>query len=366
MPKRILSAALFLLLVGFCTAAQNPSLLPSRFAGWKQIEHQSGSDAAAADPANASLLKEYGLRDFEDATYRQDERTLKLRAARFADGTGSFGAFSFYAQPQMEKIDIGDRGVALADHVLFLRANIMVDAVFQPATAMSAAELRELAAELPVVSGADAALPEALDYLPQADLVADSVHYVVGPVGLAAIGSPVPANVANFERSAELVSGEYREPGSDALLTVISFPTPQIALQQQQALAALYPAAVRDKTALQGTVAAQAGNGSEIAFRRSGPLLIYVSGAASANDARSLAQRVNYNAVVTWSQPPPTTVNGVIRVVVYSLVFALMLIAGYLLMVIFLGGGYVAIKKFFPGVKLPAHDNELIKLNLKD
>ena len=72
-------------------ALSSPPILPKRFAGWQMDGAADVSkDAAAADPTNAALLNEYGLTDFEAATYKSDDgRTLKLRAARFADASGA-------------------------------------------------------------------------------------------------------------------------------------------------------------------------------------------------------------------------------------------------------------------------------------
>ena len=51
------------------TESPAPPILPKQFAGW-QIEGaaQASKDAAAADPTNAALLKEYGFTDCEVAT----------------------------------------------------------------------------------------------------------------------------------------------------------------------------------------------------------------------------------------------------------------------------------------------------------
>ena len=98
---------------------------------------------------NAALLKEYGLTDFESATYtRDDGHKLNLKAARFADASGAYGAFTYYKMPQMLTEKIRDEGASLNERVLFFRGNVLVDAVFEKLSAMSAAELRELAADV--------------------------------------------------------------------------------------------------------------------------------------------------------------------------------------------------------------------------
>ena len=95
---------------GFCgesaaaqTSVQAPPILPQEFGGWEmQGSAQTSTDPAAADPTNAAVLKEYRFTDFASATYtRDDGRTLKIRAARFADASGAFGAYTFYLQPEM-------------------------------------------------------------------------------------------------------------------------------------------------------------------------------------------------------------------------------------------------------------------------
>jgi hypothetical protein len=228
---------------------------------------------------------------------------------------------------------------------------------------MSAAELRELAQQLPIVHGGAAALPEVVSYLPTQSLVPNSVRYVVGPVGLADIGSPVPAQIADFSRSAEIATAEYKPRWGTATLAVISYPTPQIAVQAERGLVQFV---AMPNAQLEGTMVVPSSKGGEIAFRRSGPLLIYVSGADTEGEARALAESVNYSASVTWNQPPQVTANGVVKLVVYSLVLALMLIAIFVVLMIFFGGSYFALTRFFPRLKLPAQDRDLIKLNLKE
>ena len=145
-----------------------PPILPKQFAGWQiQGAAQASKDAAAADPTNAALLKEYGFTDFEAATYKSDDgRTLKIRAARFADASGAFGAYTFYLQPEMAREEIGDQGASLNQRVLFYRGHIVVEAVFSQLSVMSAAGLRELAGVLPRPGGNAGNLPPILAFMP--------------------------------------------------------------------------------------------------------------------------------------------------------------------------------------------------------
>src|SRR5947209_15796357 len=148
---------------------QAPAILPQQFAGWEmQGGPEISSDPASADPTNAGILKEYGFTDFASAKYtRDDGRTLKVRAARFSDASGAFGAYTFYVQPEMVRESIGDQGSSAGQHVLFYRGHVLVDATFSQQSAMSAAQLRELAGDLPRVSGSAGNLPTFIQFMPR-------------------------------------------------------------------------------------------------------------------------------------------------------------------------------------------------------
>src|SRR5580692_6641027 len=210
-----------------------PPILPKQFAGWQmQGVAQPSKDAAAADPTNAALLKEYGFTDFEAAAYKSDDgRTLKIRAARFADATGAFGAYTYYLQPGMAPEEIGDQGSSADKRVLFYRGNILVDAVFSELSPMSPASLRELAGELPRATGNNANLPPLLAYMPHHGYQTNTEKYAEGPLAAAAIGAPLPASLIDFSASPEVVLGQYSTPGGDATLMLIEYPTPALAAE---------------------------------------------------------------------------------------------------------------------------------------
>ena len=115
-------------------------LLPEVFAGWKQVSAQSSKDPALADATNVALLKEYGFTDEEHATYQRAGSKIEVKAARFGDAGGAYGAFTSYKEPDALKEDIGDQGASLAGStVLFYRGNVLVQARLQEITAMTAA-----------------------------------------------------------------------------------------------------------------------------------------------------------------------------------------------------------------------------------
>jgi len=271
------------------THAPAAPMLPPEFGGW-QISGvvRASRDPAVADPVNAAVLKEYGFNDFESASYiRDDGRKLTLKAARFADTSDAYGAFTFYKTPPMLGEKIGDQAGSLNERVLFYRGNILIDAVFQKLSAMSAAELRELASALPLATGSTQGLPGLPAYLPSQAYVKNSAKYVLGPLALEKVNAPISWQLADFNAGAEIVLGRYASSGGQATLMLISYPTPQIAGDH-----------LRKIEAAQSQAAAPAA----IFSRRTGPIVVVVSGALSQSEAKSLLASVNYEADVTWNE----------------------------------------------------------------
>jgi hypothetical protein len=262
------------------------SVLPAEFGGWQASPIQHSVDPAIADPANVALLKEYGFTDFSGATYsRNNNEKLVIHAARFADASGAYGAFTFYRSRSMKEEKIGERAAFTQNRVLFFRANILVDATFQQLTAMSAAELRELASDLPIPAGSAANLPSLPADLPQDGSISNTIKYVLGPIGLQAAAAPIPATLVNFGASAEVVLQNYENPNGESALTIVSYPTPQLAAQALRQLDAAHetlPAPIFDK--------------------RTGPLVVIASGPLSERQGNALLSKVNYEANVTWNE----------------------------------------------------------------
>jgi hypothetical protein len=369
--RRILALLLFLMcLFPLLPAAQAPPppLLPENFGGWQLSgEGKLITDAVAADPAEAPLIQEYGFLQLATATFEQNGRQLKLKVLRFRDATGALGAFLYYRQPQMVDESIGDLASSLNEHVLFCRGDIVVDAVFDKLTIMSAAQLRELAAGLPLVAGGARNPPSLPNYLPHklahAQQIANSTRYAEGPVALERIGAPVSAQLVDFAAGAEVVVSKYRADPEAATLTLIEYPTPQLASEHQQHIdAAHHPASAQQNPGGPALV-----NLEQIYTRRTGPIVIIVSGLVTSNTARSLLSSVNYDAEVTWNErwksPNKNDNLGYVLLTVTEL--SAVLGAAALLCGIGFGFARVFLSRMFPGrVRTYAQVNEFISLHL--
>src|SRR5579871_4741757 len=162
---------LFLALAVLCvsqTKSAPQGVLPQTFSGW-QLEPtvKTVTDPAAADPTDSVVLKEYGFADVESATYTRNGRSMQVKAARFNDATGAYGAYTYYVQPQMQIEKIGDLGASSNQRILFFKGNILVDVTVEHLTAMSGADLRSLADALPRPKGNIAAMPTLPGNLPK-------------------------------------------------------------------------------------------------------------------------------------------------------------------------------------------------------
>ncbi len=358
LARRLLIRASLSILVCLCFsalafAANNPGFLPHSFAGWKQSGvAKATTNAAQADSAYPAVLKEYGFTDSETVTYtRDDGRKLTIKAARFGDASGAYGAFTFYREPAMKTEEIGTKAASLNDRILFFRSNVLVDASFDRVTEMSGSELRELAAALPSAKGSADNLPNLPEYLPKKDAIANSAKYILGPQALLASHAPLTAEEIDFAHDAEVLYQDYTSPNGELTLMIVNYPTPQIAGDRLKVLQN-----------------AKQANGAPLLVRRSGPLVDIVTGATGSGDARDLLNSVNYEAEVTWNEATSFSKRdniGNLIVAVFALIGIILLVS--LIFGVFFGGIRVLAKRFFPDRVFDRPEAvEIIQLHLKE
>jgi hypothetical protein len=349
--------ALFLAVALPAAPADNAqAVLPAAFAGWQRSgPAQVTTRPADADPIYAALLKEYGFESFSKATYEKPDRKLEIKAIRFQDASGAYGAFTFYKPPEMQTESIGDQGSSANTRVLFYRGNVLIDATLDRVTATSAGELRELASDLPVPPGPERHPPILPAYLPKQYYITNTAKYVTGPAGLAAIGAPIPEDLVQFPLGAEIAMGQYHADWGIATLTLISYPTPQIAGDRLKAIDSAMPVQETNRSPR-----------ARVASKRSGPLVAVVTGDASPEDAKSLLAMVNFDADVTWNERVPTAKDNAGNLVLSVLVLTGIILSLALVAGVAFGGFRILIKKLYPNrVFDRPEDIEIIQLNLR-
>src|SRR5262249_59295512 len=227
--------------------------------------------------------------------------------------------------------------------------NSLGDATRVDVTAMSAADLRTLTEALPRPKGNTAVLPVLPRNLPGQSKLPNTTRYIVGPEALTRLAVPIPAQLIDFSKSPEIVTAKYRTSAGEGSMTIVGYPTPQIA---------------RDRIA-----AMESANlgGGPFYFKRSGPYVAAVNGSIPSDEAQALLASVNYDADVTWNQPtkmkPGEDRGGFIVALVLLCVIAVLaaLIFGFAF-----GGIRILIVRFFPNKVFDRPESvDIIRLNLK-
>jgi len=358
MRQAVLLIGLWLAAALGAWAANPATFLPAEFGGWHLQSAKTSADPAVADAAYAPVLKEYGFHELESAVYVQPGRKLTVKAAQFNDTTGAYGAFTFYKSPNMLREQIGDQGASLNERVLFYRGNVLVDAVFDRLTAMSAAELRELAGDLPLPVGNARNLPSLPVYLPKQAYVKNTAKYVVGPLALQDVDAPVDGQTVDFARGAEVALGRYSTTAGEATLMLISYPTPQIAGERLKAIEAAHPNALNGNESAAGNFLA----------KRTGPLVAVTAGDISTSEAKALLASVNYDAEVTWNENTFLGKRNNVGNLIVNIFFLVGILIGIALVIgVFFGGIRVLLRRIYPGrVFDRPEDVEIIRLHLME
>jgi len=367
---KLLRISAVLLVIGFACgaapAADAPpgAVLPNEFGGWQISGPVTKSDdPSAADAANGAVLKEYGFQRFEKADYtREDGRKLAIKAAVFQDASGAYGAFTYYRTPEMLAEKIGGLGASLGNRVLFFQGNVLVDAVFDKLTAMSAAELRELAGVIPQPRGSAGKLPTLRNYLPTLGYEKNTEKYVMGPAALNRMNAPLASSLVDFKSDTEVVLGKYSVQAGDATLMLIEYPTPQIAAEKLRQIDATHQV-----TAPQPGVAPIVDVGPFF-DKRTGSIVVIAAGPLSQREAQALLGAISYDADVTWNENTYLAKRDNLANLLFNVIVLCAILIGLALVVgVGFGGLRILLKRLFPGrIFDRPEEMEIISLHLDD
>lgn len=315
-------------------------LLPQSFSNW-QLQQTASSCLGCFHPEGqvADVLKEDGLDRAEKLTYRREKGsgTLDITAFQFGDATGAVSAFTYLRKPGSRTVVAGSRKIGSemaesgGDELIFRSGVTVVIADAGAAGPSAAADLHRLETMLPKVSGPRGVSPLLPTLLPAKGLEIDTVRYALGPIGYSAMGGILPGNVVGFDKSAEVIMAKYEGRGT---LTLLLYPTPQIAGNHGRAIAA----ELNRQGASVGTVK----------LRREGPLLAMTTGAWSAAAAQQMVEGIHLHDELTWNKTPPPEFRTELRKTV-SLLTSILILSGLLALAaivlgLFFGFGRAAIR----------------------
>ena len=334
-------------------------LLPNSFAGWTATAPaHTGTTPDSVEQPNADVLAEYRLKDYAAADYTRAGRHLTVRARRFADATGAYGAFTFYRHPGMRAEDIGSAAASADNEVLFWTGSTLVDALFDNANSganSDIAALRQLAVLIPPASGSEGVAPSLPHYLPTEGLDTGSVRYAIGPIAYARAGGVLPPTLVDFTREPEAVTAQYNIRGARGTLTVIEYPTPQIAITRAKAITNI----INDQMK-------QGSNTPALSVHRSGPLVAIASGTFSLDEAKALLEKVKYAAEVTVDHPEGyvSEVRKTARLLLGIIYLTGILGGSSILVGLFLGGGRAFVRRLRGKPVSSLNDEDFITLKL--
>jgi hypothetical protein len=207
--------------------------------------------------------------------------------------------------------------------------------------------------------------PPILSVLPQDSLEKQTTHFAQGPAGYAGSGGVLPAGLVGFDLDAEAVTAHYSLTSGPAMLTLIDYPTPQLAEAQEKKIRAYL----------------KAGNGAQPAFPKqladsdqaslevmhSGPIVALVSGDAIPDESHKLLAQVHYSAELT--QMPQGKESEVVKTSQFLLGVAMLVIVGCsaaILLGLFLGGGRALYRVARGKPASSMYEAEFIRLHLED
>jgi hypothetical protein len=166
-----------------------------------------------------------------------------------------------------------------------------------------------------------------------------------------------------FNLDAEAVTAQYSSTHGDGTLTLLMYPTPQIAIARTKAIQDMLKAGSTPQWPQQLVES----SAESLLVRRSGPIVAVTSGHLSASDAHRLIEAVNYSANVTWDRPQGYVSESSKTARLLLGIAALTGIIGgtAIILGLFFGGGRALIRRMRGKPVSSLSDEQFIRLKLK-
>lgn len=320
---------------GSVTLTEPPvQLLPQSFGGWQQSANAPApTGSVSLTTVSKQALEECGPVRSQVFGYSRNGRTMRVEAVEFGDRTGAYSAFTLIQKPGMRVgKDVGSSDAVGDGAVLFTEGDSVVLA--SPVSAADLPALRELAKVLPKVNGSRGVAPLLPSIPPAEHLVPGSVRYALGPATYAAEGGVLPANSLGWSKSAEALTAGYDLKHGHETLTLLLYPTPQIAKSFERAL--------NENAKGMGPSLANA------QVRRENELVMLASGVLPAKEAQGMLADVHLKQDVAVDRYMPPVFHAEVQKT-FSLLQNIAILSGVMmgaavLLGLFLGAGRAAIR----------------------
>ena len=345
---------------------------------------QTGTGVPPDAGEAAAVLKEDGVASWEDAHYGAATQAAtadgKVRAYRFGDATGAYAAFTFLRKADAVALPAGiaPNGTVSGDELMLQSGVSVVVANLQLRGAMRDEALRGILQHLPKVGGRQGLPPLLPTFVPVRGLIAGSAEYALGPAGYSATQGVLPAEVIGFDKAAEAITAKYAGRSGPGVLTLLLYPTPQIAGDRGRAIESY----LNSRTGTQASTTTvklpgdgpltqvatgshQAGAGT-VKLRREGPLVLLATGGFTPEQAQALIDGIHLRLDVTLDKPVPPEFHAEVRKTA-SLLVSIAVFSGVaglaaVLLGLFLGFGRAWIRVLMG--KPAAMEPEFLRLDL--
>ena len=325
-------------------------------------------DAAANVPADkpelSTVLNEDGLK-------RTETRAVKtpgspsgagwVRAYQFGDATGAYAAYTYLRQGGRSTAGVITNPTTVTlpgGEILFLSGvSVVRAAVTQHGEALGSL-MSAIQTGLPKIGGRRGLAPLLPTLLPTPGLQPASLRYALGPVSYRQSGGVLPAEILGWDKSAETATADYAGTAGKGTLTLLLYPTPQIAGDRGRAI---------EQAVNQQTGPAAAASLGTVKLRRIGPLVGMTSGGFTAEQAQQLLAGLHLNTELSYDKPMPLEFHAEIKKTVTLLqeiaIFTGVAILAALVLGVFLGGARAGIR-VLQG-KPAASEPEFLRIDLR-
>lgn len=330
-------------------------------------EHLVVNDAAANVPPDtpevAAILAEDGLKRSETRAVLSANAAKAgwARAYQFVDATGAFSAYTYFRQGgrPVHPVPGSTAETELPGGELVLLSGISVVRMkVKDSPAAIASLLNQVEIGLPKATGRRSLAPLLPTLFPKTGYDPAELRYALGPVTYKAMGGVLPAEILGWDKSAEVGIAPYNGRTGRGTLTLLMYPTPQIAGDRGRAIEqAVNQQIAKDGAAALGTVK----------LKRLGPMVEMTQGGFTPDQALALLASVRLNQEVTFDKPAPPEFHAEIRKT-YTLLQEISVFCGVgtlaaIVLGIFLGGARAGIR-VLQG-KPAASEPEFLRIDLR-
>jgi hypothetical protein len=286
------------------------------------------------------LLLEAGISEYTRRQYGLlGGSALTIEIYTFEDHRGPFSLLTLLGDTSVREGPPGEFLAESVDTLMFaqgphwvrLQTDAIADLMRRVATSVSNR-----------IGGEDEGMPSLVSHLPRDGYDPTSLRYVLGPGAQRDFTQPIGEVYPEFPALVEIAQGRYEVSGDSGNLTLVAFPTPQMAEDYFDSGIPFHTSA--------GEVE------SQMYVRRIGPLLAILEGSFAPESANSLLEPLEFTYSIQWIYDKNNrgfrTVWGVpvgiLGTVVRSIFFVVILGASSIVAGAVIAGVRIAFRKYAP------------------